>query len=92
VVGRSGSVTINRLAQALAMAHGIPFERARETVRLVFAAIRDDLEAAQRFVLPGVLIIEKAPDGARKSHRVRFVLRERRRAAERIARYRARQG
>lgn len=92
MVGRSGYVTIDRLAQALAMAHGIPLDRARETVRLVFAAIREDLEVAQRFVLPGVLIVERAPDGARKSHRVRFVLRKRQRAAEAIARYRARQG
>lgn len=92
MVGLSGYVTIDRLAQGLAMAHGISVERAREMVMLVFAAVRADLDTAQRFVLPGVMILERAAAGAKKTHRVRFVWSKRRHDAERIARYRARQG
>lgn len=89
MVKERAHATLARLAHAVAMDEGVPEARALQLVRAVVAAMREDVATSQRFVLPGLLVIERAPPTARKRHRVRFVLHERAKAAERIARYRA---
>lgn len=86
---RSGTATIRRLAIALAGEYGMPPDRALAFVRCVFRAIRDDLESADRVVIPGVLVIERLPQGATRRHRVRFVLHKRASSAAAIRRWRA---
>lgn len=81
-----------RIAWSIAGERGIPQERALDMVRTVFAAVREDLETADRFVLSGVLIVDRAPPGARSPHSVRFVFHKRQKDAERIRRLRAKRG
>lgn len=85
-----GHVTMERVAARLALDCSIPAERALALVQAAFRAIREDIATAPRFVLPGVLVIDRLPDGARRSHSVRFVLGRRRREAAKIAAQRAR--
>lgn len=87
-----GLDTMKRLAHALAMREGVPEARALQIVRSLFAAIREDLQTADRFVIPGVLIVERTAQGASRPHSVRFVLHTRQKAAERIARLRSKSG
>lgn len=89
---KRGHVTMERLARALSLEQGIPVEYAFGMVRALFRLIREDLDASARFVLPGALIIDRMPPGAKKSHRVRLVLTRRKRAAEKMRRYRAANG
>lgn len=81
--------TLARLALAVSMSEGIPAQRSLEIVRAVASAIREDLETAERFVLPGALVIRRVrPADAPKAYRCSVVIRSRKRAAERIARFR----
>ena len=80
---------MDRLARDIAFARGVPLEAAMDMVRTVFDAIRTDLATAQRFVMPGVLVIDRKPEGSQRPFSTRLVLRSRALAALRIARYRA---
>jgi len=90
-VGRDerGWPTIDRLTEALARTTGMPIDRARVMVLAVFDAIRADLVDAQRFVIPGVLVVDRRPEGSKKGHRVQFVYLRRIRQAEKRAAQRA---
>lgn len=79
-----GFVTMQRIAQQMALEVGMPFERAYELVRVMFRVIREDMLTAQRFVLPGALILERRPEGDRRSHRVKLVLKRHAKACERV--------
>lgn len=85
-----GHLTRVRLAGALSGEMGMPYEWAYRVVGAVLEALRDDVAEADRVVIPGVLVIERNADGARRSHSVRFVLNKRARAAQTIRRMRAR--
>lgn len=85
-----GHATMERIAKALAVECGIPVDRTIGIVRDLFRIMRDDIDSGPRFVLPGVLVIERNPDGARRSHRFRFTLASQKGAAKRIAAFRAR--
>lgn len=87
-----GHLTRQRLATALAGMMGVPYAHAYELVGAVLAALREDIDTASRVVIPGVLVIERNPDGARRSHRVRFVLNRRRYAEEWVRARRCRSG
>lgn len=88
--GLHGHATLLRLAVRLAGERGIPQDFALELVRAFVRVLRDDLESSARVVIPGVLIVDRMPEGSRRRHRARFVLNVRRRHAEAIKRYRAR--
>jgi len=85
---RTGAATIERLARELACERGVPLERAREVVRDVLRLLREDARTAARVVIPGLLVLQRQPDGSRRRHRVRFVLHERDRKAVMIRRLR----
>lgn len=83
-----GTATIDRIASTLSGELGMPSERARALVAALFAIIREDLDTASRFVIPGVLVIDRLQDGSKRRHRVRFVLHLRRKQAAAIKRLR----
>ena len=85
---RTGAATIERLARELACERGVPMEHAREVVRDVLRLLREDARTAARVVIPGMLIVERAGEGARRRHRVRFVLLKRDRDEQSIRRLR----
>lgn len=86
-----GHVTMQRVAVRLAGEMGIPFEHALCIVRAIFAAIREDVATAARFVLPGVLVVERRPEGSKRPHSVRFTLHSTERAHKRITKRREQQ-
>lgn len=87
--GLHGHATLVRLAIRIAGEIGVPQEWALELVRAFVRALRDDIDESHRVVLPGVLIVERNPDGHKRKHRARFVLDMRQRHAAAIKRYRA---
>lgn len=86
-----GHVTMQRVAVRLAGEMGIPYEHALRIVRVVFSAIREDVATASRFVIPGVFIVERNPEGSVRPHRARFVLHSTERAHKRITKRREQQ-
>jgi len=83
-----GGPTIDRLAAALSGELGLPYDRAHQLVRVLFRVLRADLDTAARVVIPGVLVIDRQPEGSKRRHRVRFVLHLRRAHAAAIRRWR----
>jgi hypothetical protein len=86
-----GYVTMQRLAVRLAGEMGIPFEHSLSIVRMLFGAMREDIATAERFVIPGVLVVERRPEGSKRPHSVRFVLHSTERAHRRITQRRERE-
>ena len=82
---------MQRVAIRLAGEMGIPFEHALKIVRMIFSIVRDDIATAARFVIPGVLVVERRPDGSKRPHSVRFVLHSTERAHRRITQRRERE-
>jgi hypothetical protein len=86
-----GHITVQRVAIRLAGEIGIPFEHALALVGSVFAIVREDIATAKRFVIPGVLVVERRPEGSKRPHSVRFVLHSTERAHQRIIKRRERE-
>lgn len=86
-----GHITVQRVAIRLAGEMGIPYEHALSIVRAIFAAIREDVATASRFVIPGVLVVERRPEGSKRPHSVRFTLHSTERAHRRITERREQQ-